>query len=506
MDWNNLMRQLPVLLMVFAAGVAAEDKPAPEEPDIPEPTQFVTSHTGQFGGQTVRYTATAGETYLRNKKGEPTASIFTFAYVKDGIDDAGERPVTFVWNGGPGSASMWLHMGTFGPQRISVPSDAGHSGSPPYTTLPSSETILDLTDLVFIDPVGTGYSRALGKTPSTDFWGLNEDARSIADFIQVWVTEHGRWNSPKYLLGESYGTTRAGAVVEILQGNGDMMNLNGLILVSQALDYTGSTPTADNLIAFATYLPTMAATAFYHNRVSPRPASLESFMDEARAFVTDEYLPALFLGTFLDDARRRSVVERLAYFTGLDPTYVDRANLRVTATRFAKELLRDQGLAVGRLDSRYTRDEIDDTAAEPARDAASDAISGAYKASLLAYLRSELKVAWDRKYLAPADDELGKNWRYRTATDKTYWEPAYVNTAPALSKALRRNPALRVLVASGYYDLVTPFFDAEYTFARHGIQRERVSFTYYEGGHMMYVHEPSRTRLLDDVREFLAGD
>lgn len=504
MGSRKRLTRLLAWLMVFAVFTAtAEDKPAPEKPDIPEPTQFVTSHSGQFGGQTVRYTATAGETYLRDKKGEPTAAMFTFAYVKDGVDDPAQRPVTFVWNGGPGSASMWLHMGTFGPQRISVPSDAQHAGSPPYTVLPSTETILDITDLVFIDPVGTGYSRALGATPSTDFWGLNEDARSIADFIQVWVTENGRWNSPKYLLGESYGTTRAGAVVEILQGNGDMMNLNGLIMVSQALDYTGSTPTPDNLIAFATYLPTMAATAYYHNRVSPMPATLEGFVAEARTFVTDEYLPALFLGTFLDDVRRNKVAERLAYFTGLDQSYVERANLRVSATRFAKELLRDQGLAVGRLDSRYTRDEIDDTGAEPARDAASDAISGAYKASLLAYLHSELKVDWDRKYLAPADDELGKNWRYRTASDKTYWEPAYVNTAPGLSKALRRNPELRVLVASGYYDLVTPFFDAEYTLARHGIQRDRVTFTYYEGGHMMYVHEPSRTKLLEDVREFM---
>jgi carboxypeptidase C (cathepsin A) len=470
---------------------------------IPEPTRFVTNHRGRFNGETIDYTATAGETYIRDNDGNPKASIFTFAYTRDDVAEDEARPVTFLWNGGPGSASLWLHMGTYGPRRVSVPSDAGYPGAPPYDTVDSIETILDVTDLVFIDPVGTGFSRALGEHESTEFWGLNEDARSMAEFIHAWVTENGRWNSPKFLLGESYGTTRGAAVAQILEGE-LMLGLNGIIFVSQALDYQGSTPyIRDNIIAHITYLPTMAAAAWYHEKVSPRPDSLEAFLADARLFATDELLPALFKGNGLSDAERSRVSERLAYFTGLSPEYVERANLRVQGRRFAKELLREDGLAIGLLDARYVSDEIDDLAADPAGDAADHAISAAFNAALMQYMREDLAVDWGRRYLAPADNELSDNWRYRTAPDGESWEPMFVNTARELASALRINPSLRVLVASGYYDLVTPFFDAEYTLNRHDIPADRVDYTYYGGGHMMYVNEPSRGALLEDTREFI---
>ena len=504
--WTTLSAALLAGWLASPA-LGAQEEPAetPSKQPVPEPTAFVTEHTGRFNEETVRYTATAGETYLRDDEGEPKAAIFTFAYTRTiEPDELSARPVTFVWNGGPGSASLWLHMGTFGPRRVAVPSDARHPGPPPYPIVDAPETILDVTDLVFVDPVGTGFSRALGKHEGKEFWGLKEDALSIAELIREWTTRNGRWNSPRFLLGESFGTTRAAAVAKLLESRDFMMSLNGLIFISQALDYVGSTPyVRDNLIAHVTYLPTMSAAAWYHERVAPRPDSLEAFLAESRAFATDELLPALFKGNTLDAKTRAHVRDRLAYFTGLSPEYVERANLRVQGFRFAKELLRDQGLSIGLLDARYTTDEIDDLAADPVADAASDAISSAFKAALMQTMRRDLGVDWDRPYLAPADDDLSKSWRWRTVPEGQSWEPMPVNTARDLAEALRINPELRVLVASGYYDLVTPFYDAEFTLNRHDIPAGRIVYRYYGGGHMMYVNEPSRTTLLEDVREFI---
>lgn len=484
-------------------GVIAAEVEEEVEVEIPEPTRFVTQHSGRFNGERVDYEATAGETYIRDLEGEPKATIFTFAYVKTNLAEGEERPVTFVWNGGPGSSSTWLHMGSYGPKRIVVPSDGEHAGLPPYPILDAPETILDVTDLVFIDPVGTGFSRALGEYEGKDFWGLYEDADSMALFIQTWISEHGRWNSPRFLLGESFGTTRAAAVAKIMEDD-LAISLNGILFVSQALDYQGSTPyVRDNVVSYITYVPTMAATALYHGKVEPLPESQEVFLRQAREFAINEYLPALFKGNTISADEYRAVRDRLAYFTGLSTDYIDKANLRVQATRFAKELLRDEGIAVGRSDSRYTQDQVDDLAAESSRDPAGDGISAAYKTSLMAYMRSDLEVNWDRQYLNPADPDLSRNWNWRTEPEGSSWEPAYVNTAHDLSAALRINPSLRVFVASGLFDLTTPFFDAEYTLNRHDIQRERIKYEYYQGGHMMYVHEPARIRLLEDTREFI---
>jgi carboxypeptidase C (cathepsin A) len=499
---------LIIFSLILSSTIQAEEKPKAgtekESTPVPAARQFVTQHTGRFNGQLLQYTATAGETYLRDKEGQSKASIFTFSYIRSDAKEGENRPVTFVWNGGPGSASLWLHMGTYGPKRISVPSDASHPGSPPFDVIDAPETILDVTDLVFVDPVGTGFSRALGKHENKEFWGLKEDATSLAEFIRTWVTEHGRWNSPRFLLGESYGTTRAALIANLLQGEKFQMGLNGIIFVSQALDYAGSTPyRRDNIIAHITYLPTMAATALYHGKVNPRPENKEKFLNEARSFATDELLPALFKGNRLDQDSRQRIRDRLAWFTGLSPEYIDKANLRIQGHRFAKELMREEGLTIGFLDSRYTSDEIDDLNAEPATDPASTAIAPAFKSALMDYMHRDLKVDWDRVYLAPADKDLGEQWRYRTAPDGKYWEPWPVNTAHELSSALRLNPQLKVLVASGHYDLVTPFFDAEFTLSRHDIKAEQIVYKYYGGGHMMYINEPSRTRLLDDTRSFI---
>ncbi|MFT5571638.1 MAG: carboxypeptidase C (cathepsin A) [Cryomorphaceae bacterium] len=495
------------LIALFAASAvvfaSAEEKVESPAAPIAEASEFLSQHSGQFNGKSLKYTVRAGETYLHSADGEPKATIFTFDYIKKDVADKSKRPVTFIWNGGPGSSSTWLHMGTFGPKRIVVPSDATHPGSPPFNLTDATETILDVTDLVFIDPVGTGFSRALGTHEGKEFWGLSEDANSMAEFIRDWVTNNGRWNSPRFLLGESFGTTRAASVAKILQGD-FQMGVNGIVFVSQALDYAGSTPyVRDNIISHITYVPTMAAAALYHGKIAPKPENQEQFLIDARDFATDELLPALFKGNTLDKRTHDHVRDRLAYFTGLSPDYIERANLRVQGFRFAKELLRDEGLTIGLLDARYTINEVDDLDADPADDAASAAISPAFKSALMSYMHDDLDVKWSRLYLSPADPKLSSSWRWSPLPEGSSWEPHFVNTARDLSTALRLNPQMRVLVASGIYDLVTPFFDAEYTLNRHDIKAKQIEYKYYTGGHMMYVNESARTELLKDTRAFI---
>ncbi|MCB0638025.1 MAG: peptidase S10 [Lewinella sp.] len=465
--------------------------------------QFVTHHRWQGEGKILSYTVTAGETLLRNDEGAATAAIWSTTYTLDGVSDPARRPVLFVFNGGPGSASVWLHMGLFGPRLVQVSSEAEEDdGAAPYPVIDNPYFLLDLTDIVFIDPVGTGYSTVRGEGKEEDFWGLNEDARSIARFIRLWVTEHQRWNAPKYIAGESFGTTRAAGVAEELHGGGQDMALNGLILISQALDYTGSTPVPDNLVAFVTYLPTLAATAWYHGKAG-QGKTLEDFVQEARDFAYDEYSPALFRGNTLTEEQRQQIAERLAYFTGLPKAYILRSDLRVLTPRFRKELLRDEGLTIGGLDGRYTIDEIDQVADRPTLgDAAAMGIGSAYTAALQEYFAGELAVRMDRPYLT-SNGRLYPKWNWRPVPEGRSWEPSYVNVAPRLSRALRVNQALRVFVANGYYDLVTPFFDAEYTLTRHGIPADRIEMAYYEGGHMMYTRQAGLEQLAKDIRAFL---
>lgn len=492
---------ITTILFAFTLTQAQEQKKEEPQP-IPEAKEFVTTHQGTFGGKLIKYKAVAGETYLKNDKGEPVASIWSVTYKLDGAENT-NRPVTFVFNGGPGSASVWLHMGFFGPQITKVDSDASQDdGGAPYPLINNSHGMLDITDLVFIDPVGTGYSRVIGKGKTEDYWGLMEDAKSIAAFMREWVTKNKRWNSPKYIAGESFGTTRAAAVNYELEGGGQEMSLNGLILISQALDYQGSTSTHDNIVSYVTYFPSMAATAWYHKKAG-QGKTLEVFVEEARKFVLDEYVSALYKGNRLTDAERNHIVDRMVYFTGLSKKYVEQADIRLLMPRFRKELLRDQGITIGQLDGRYKGNEYDKVADRATLgDPSSYSISGAYGAIINHYLASQLKVEMDRPYIT-SNGELGSKWRWRDVPDGRYWEPSYVNVARKLGDSMRRNKDLKVLVASGYYDLICPFFDAEYTFARNGILKDQVTLTYYEAGHMMYVHEPDLVKLATDIRKFL---
>jgi carboxypeptidase C (cathepsin A) len=493
-----------ILFFIFSVTLSAQEKKEEIKP-IPEAKSFTTKHEITSGGKSIKYNAVASETYLKNDVGESVASIWSVAYIKDGISDQSKRPVTFVFNGGPGSASIWLHMGMFGPQLVKVNSNAKEDdGAAPYNLVANKNGLFDLTDFVFIDPVGTGYSRVVGKGKVKDFWGLTEDANSIAKFMRQWITEHNRWFSPKYIAGESFGTTRAVAVANALEGGGQNMSLNGLILISQALDYAGSTSIQDNITSYLTYLPSMAATAWYHKKAGVGE-TLESFIEECRNYTYNSYAPALYKGSLLGEIEKNEVAKKLSYFTSLSKDYILKANLRILMPRFQKELLSEEGLAVGRLDGRFMGNEVDKLSDGPhLGDPASYQISAAYTASLNYYYVTKLKVKMDRPYIT-SNSEINTKWNWRTEPEGKAWEPATVNVARKLSETMRRNTEMKVMVASGYYDLICPFFDAEYTFSRHGIEREKIKMTYYEGGHMMYTHEPDFIKLSDDLREFLSN-
>ena len=488
----------PAMAETASTDAAKEDAAAP----IPDPVMFETKHTGTFGGTKLAYTVEAGETYIDGEDGEPAASLFTISYVSDKADAS--RPVTFVFNGGPGSASVWLHMGLLGPKRVAVASDAdADDGAAPYTLVDNPRSILDRTDLVFIDPVGTGFSRTIGKGEGKDYWNEAGDKASIAEFIRIWITKHNRWNAPKYLIGESFGTTRAAYLADELTSGDVDIALNGIVLISQALDYEGSTSTFDNMYSYVTYLPSMAAVAQYHGKAGAGVPQAQ-FLAEARAFARDEYAPALMKGDRLSETERDYIRGKLAYFTGLDPKYIEISDLRILMHRFQKELLRDEGVALGRLDGRYLGDEADDAAEGPEDDVSSYAVSSAYSALMNQYMATDLGIGMDRPYFL-SGPEAGSQWDFANAPEGEYWEPHYVNAGRQLSHAMRHNTALKVMVASGYFDLICPFFDAEITFGRYGIPQDRVAMTYYQGGHMMYLNEGAREGLMADIRSFYAG-
>lgn len=480
-----------------AFSLCAEDGKTPQAVVDKAPEVSRSERNGTFNGKKIRYTATAGETFLRDEDGTPTASIFSIAYVQSGVKDKSQRPVTFLYNGGPGSASVWLHMGVFGPQKIVIPSDAVDDGAAPFNLQANPDTVLDVTDLVFIDPVGTGFSRALGETENKAFWGVTEDAKSIARFIRIWLRENGRWNSPKFIGGESYGTTRSAALVEQLEGRFDDVSINGILLISTILDFSITTYDQGNEMVHMVMLPTMAATAHYHGKAG-QGETLDDWVEQARRFAVEEYAPALLLGSRLQGQARQRIRARLAHFTGLSETYIERANLRVHFQRFNRELLRDQGLSLGRLDSRFKGREYDAAGEYPEIDPSFYGIDGSYTAALNHWIREELKFNPDREYTI-----IGgvSEWNWKLKANS--WREPYLNVTPYIGKAMRGNRDLRVFNAAGYFDFATPFLGAEYALDRSGVDPDRVTYTYYPSGHMMYVHHPSLQQLLRDVRQFI---
>jgi len=492
--------------MAASADEKPPEKPAAadaKKPEIPRPEQSVTQHSVVIGGAAVPYTATAGTLIVRNEKDEPWASVGYTAYTRKDAGGASRRPITFAYNGGPGSSSIWLHMGTLGPRRV-VTSDAMPTPPPPYQLVDNASSILDVTDLVMIDPVGTGFSKAVGDAKDKDFWGVDPDIESVSRFIQQYVSDNGRWNSPKYLLGESYGTLRSAGIVDYLQTRAGMA-FNGVMLVSVAMDLGAIRNFPGNDRVFPLYLPTFTATAWYH-KVLPGPArELEPLLAEVRKFALNEYATALLKGNALPAAERAAIIQKLHEYTGLSESYLDLANLRVGQSQFTQELMRQHRITVGRLDSRFTGVSFDPLAERAEYDPQSAAISGAYTAAFLNYLHDELKFGSDKTYRVSAD--VGRDWDWKHKPPGAERPlPTLPNTGLDLAHALGYNPNLRVMVLNGYYDMATPFLATESMVQHLGLEKElqpHVEMKYYPAGHMMYVYEPSLKAFKADVAEFI---
>ncbi|WHO40217.1 peptidase S10 [Sphingobium sp. AP49] len=486
----------PMAVQAQDEGKKKDEAPAAEA-GVPAPNVSVTHHKGVFGGKAISYTATTGETYLKDKDGKPLAAIYATSYVKDGGDK--NRPITFLYNGGPGSGSLWLHMGAFGPKRVVLP-DAQDDGAPPYPLVDNAESLLDVTDLVFIDPVGTGFSHAIGKKDPKDYWGVSADAKSIADYIRLWLGENGRWSSPKFIGGESYGTTRSVALINELEGSYNDVAVNGIILISSILDFGASAEVQGNEMPYILNLPSMATTAWYHKKMGNPPATVAEAAQQARTFAIGPYAAALLKGNQLSDQERASVRTELARLTGLSEQFVDHAELRISPGRFYKELLRDRGVSIGRLDTRYTGKDYDAAGEEPDNDPSFYAIDGAYTAAMNSYARDELKYKTERQYVT-----IGgvSGWDWKLQGQRGRDSEVYASVAPYLSKALRENSGLKVFVGQGWYDFATPFFGAEYAMSRTGFDASRIQYHYYDAGHMMYVRPDDLRKLSADIRAFI---
>ncbi|HEU4947810.1 MAG TPA: peptidase S10 [Kribbella sp.] len=461
-----------------------------------------TQHTLTVGRRKLRYTADTGRIVLRQEVltdgkfdgHQPKAEVFLTAYTLDGADVT-ERPVTFAFNGGPGSSSIWLHLGLLGPRRV-VSGDAGELAAPPYGLVDNAETLLEHSDLVFIDPVSTGYSRAVAGEKPGEYHGFGRDLESVGEVIRLWTSRNGRWMSPKFLAGESYGTTRAAGLAAHLQARYGMY-LNGLMLISSVLEFGTIVFAEGNDLPYPLYLPTYAAIAHYHGVHGDRP--LEDLLAEAEEFAAGEYPRALAQGSRLAPEDRAGVVARLAALTGLSEDYVDRADLRIEHVRFFTELLRSRRQVVGRLDGRFTGWDPDAARERFADDPSFSAIMGPYTAALNHYVRAELEYLNDLPYEV-LSGSVNEGWSFKE------FENAQVTVADKLAEAMRANPHLKVLVACGHYDGATPYFATEYTLSRLRIPdelRANIETAYYPAGHMMYVHEPSRIQQSTDLAAFV---
>ena len=486
--------------LALAAPTIAQDAPkaegAAKPAAAPEAQVRTRDLAGTFGGQRITYRATIADTILSGEDGKAEAVIVTTAYVKTPADPS--RPVFFIYNGGPGSGSVWLQMGAFGPKRVAIPSDARDDGAPPYPLLDNPDSLLDVADLVFIDPPGTGFSYLTPGTDPKKYYGLRQDARAVAQVIRRWINDNGRWGSPKYLGGESYGTSRTAMVVDELEGSTyNDVGLNGLILISTILDFAGREPTPGNELAYVVTLPNMAAAAYYHGKV--QAPSVETIVEEARRFAIGPFASALLKGQDLPQAEREAVRKELSRLTGLSEEYLEQADLRVTDQRFYKELLRDRGLTIGRLDARYTGKDFDNAGETPDDDPSFYGIDAGYTAAINQWARETLGYTTDRQYQSIGS--VGGQWDWSLGSGRG--RQAYLNIAPLIGQAMRQNSQLRLFNAQGYYDFATPFFGAEYSLKRTGISQERITWKYYDAGHMMYVRDEDRAKLSADLRSFI---
>ena len=465
----------------------------------------ITQHRVTIDEQEIRYTVTAGTIVLKEEQekdsksdGEKAkASVFFVAYTLDDVGDIAKRPITFSFNGGPGSSSVWLHLGVLGPRCVET-DQQGNLLQPPYRLVENQYSMLDQTDLVFIDPVSTGFSRVVQGEDAKQFHGFKKDIESIGDFIRLYTTRYQRWVSPKFLIGESYGTTRAAGLSGYLQERHGLY-LNGIMLISSVLDFQTIRFMNGNDLPYALYLPSFTATAWYHNLLDESlQTDLHRALQEVETFAFGEYTVALMKGSGLPEGERQVITRKLARYTGLPIDYIERTDLRVNIMRFCKELLRHQGKTVGRFDSRFTGLDRDSAGERFEYDPSYANILGPYTATLNDYLRSQLKFESDLAYEILTDRV--HPWNYDTHQNQ------YVNVTDTLRKAMTTNPYLKVFVASGYYDLATPYMATRYTFNHLGLDkslRKNVSMSFYEAGHMMYVHRQSLIQLKEDLAGFM---
>ncbi|MEZ4658286.1 MAG: hypothetical protein R2911_11995 [Caldilineaceae bacterium] len=480
-------------------GAAKENSTAKEEAKKELTDQLIeTTHAVSIGGQQIDYTATTGVLVLKDEEDKAKASIFFTAYTRNGVADLGQRPITFAFNGGPGSSSVWLHMGVLGPKRVLM-DDEGNAPPPPYRLVDNEYSILDKTDLVFIDPVSTGYSRPAPGEEAKQFHGLEKDIESVGAFIRLYTTRYKRWASPKFLIGESYGTTRSAGLAGHLQDRHGMY-LNGIMLISSILNFQTARFNVGNDLPYILFLPTYTATAWYHGllRKKLQKQSLRAVLDEVEEFAANAYTLALMKGAKLGQDERSQIVEKLAQYTGLSADYIERTNLRIAIHRFVKEILRPQQRTVGRFDTRITGVDRDAVGEVHEYDPSFAVIHGVYTAMFNNYVRTELGFESDLVYEILTS--LYQTWDYGKNQNQ------YVNVAETLRGAMTKNRYLKVFVGNGYYDLATPYFATEYTFNHLGLDAElqaNISMGHYEAGHMMYVHKPSIIQLKQDLDEFI---
>ncbi len=497
--------------------MSEEDTTNEKTPPLPEDKLSITRHSVTIDGREIRYTATAGTLVLKEEaeagggaqkdaEGEkPKAAIFFVAYTLDRdvtFSDAQHRkarPLTFAFNGGPGSSSVWLHLGLLGPRRVAMTPE-GEMPPPPFELIDNDFSLLDVTDLVFIDPVTTGFSRAVPGEDPKQFHSFSKDIESVGDFIRLYTTRYNRWVSPKFLIGESYGTTRSAGLSGYLQERHGMY-LNGIMLVSSILNFQTAYFTPGNDLPYILFLPTYAATAWYHDRLDAElQQDLRATLDEVEAYAVGEYARALMAGASLSSEEQAQTAARLARYTGLSPEYIQQTNLRIEIMRFIKELLRHERRTTGRLDTRFKGIDRDAAGEQWEFDPSLAAITGPYTATLNDYLRAELEFESDLPY----EILTGRvqPWTY----DKH--QNAFVDVAETLRKAMSINPYLKVFVGNGYYDLATPYFATLYTFDHLHLDdslRGNISMSFYEAGHMMYIHQPSLEKLKGDLAAFVTS-
>jgi carboxypeptidase C (cathepsin A) len=532
----GLYAQQPVKTKIKTEKVVVEGKPetpAPA-PSVPDST---TENTVTVGGQKIAYKAIAGTITVgyndafdsmlgldgkvladsgmnpsdaaKPEEAPATARMFYTAYFKKDAAP-GTRPVMFFYNGGPGSATMWLHMGSFGPRRVVTP-DTEHQAAAPYTMVDNAYSLLDVTDVIFIDAPGTGFSRIMGKDKEKAFWGIDQDAHAFERFIRRFLTKYDRWNSPKYLFGESYGTPRSAVLSAALQN----VDLNGIVLLSAILSFDNSidgpkwNPGVDQ--AYALGLPTFAATAYYHHKLPTQPAALEPFLAEVEAFTLGEYETALLQGSMLTDAQRNGIAEKLHNYTGLPVAYLLKSNLRVSGGAFTKNLQDPDGTTTGRLDSRYKGPDMNPMSEEADYDPQSNAISSAYTTAINQYMRTELKYGRDWTYKPGAYGDANFSWdlRHQTPGGPPVGQgEGGPNVMGDLAMSMKANPKMHIMLAGGYYDLATPYFEGKYEMHHLPIPQKlqsNISYKYYESGHMVYVNEGVLSKFHDDVAAFIRG-